>query len=684
MVIKKIKQDDKETNNKDSNSLTQNLNKIKQKIKELDYYKILRHSSIAVVFLFIFFMILLKINMLPVYWNLTYMFYFMVFVITLFLTQKIKKIPESKREKSGMIYIFSYLFLLTLIIFTANQFLNRQIILDYMHHLTALSISFGFLTFYSYRSKVEKEIEQEKVNEEKSEKKRAKEFDNKFPKINRIPILRNIIKWMYKEGWKYSWGLIVIFIFFLSIRIILLIKTGGSYIDEYNHIFSGLNLGENGKFATIFNGEAYTRWSQISFLVGIYLSIFGKYILVAKLVPVSLGIISFIFLLLISKRIVEKKYCLLLLLLYSISPWTIFNHVYIRGYVFYESSILIISYLFMCIYENSKLNKLKIKLIICWILVLLIVFINYYFSHDSSSILIILSFLFYLLFFIFFVTDIRKNKRNRRIIVIVSLILIIFFIKMFNFGVIFDPGETNSSEDLFYYYFLELNIIVTILSLGSLSFIKQDNLKKYSIILLGIILFVGHLISSKDLHLMRGVLYFFPLYYLGSIFTINRINKYYIKIFLILLIIITLFLNYPANFIDNPNIPNEIVYRDYNSAYKYIKNNCQDKTIYGIIDRPYISYFYGVNTDYTSYDEGIENDKRFYLSSNGEYKTYLGNIPTINDLKLLEIINKKDNICIITYDKYGHVWNFLNKETYINMEEKLNKKHFEGIDVYYR
>lgn len=191
---------------------------IKQKIKELNYYKILRHSSIAIVFLFIFCVILSKINILPSYWNLTYMFYFTILIVTLFFELKIKKIHEKEREKSGMIYIFSYLFLLTLIIFATNHFLNRQIILDYMPNLIALSISFGFLTFYSYRNRVEKEIEQEKIDEEKSEKKRAKDFYNKFPKINKIPILRNIVKWGYKEGFLVILFLILILVIFTAIK----------------------------------------------------------------------------------------------------------------------------------------------------------------------------------------------------------------------------------------------------------------------------------------------------------------------------------------------------------------------------------------------------------------------------------------------------------------------------------
>ena len=45
-----------------------------------------------------------------------------------------------------------------------------------MPYLTALSIGFGFLTFYAHRNKVGKEIEDETISEENKEKKRKAEF----------------------------------------------------------------------------------------------------------------------------------------------------------------------------------------------------------------------------------------------------------------------------------------------------------------------------------------------------------------------------------------------------------------------------------------------------------------------------------------------------------------------------
>jgi len=42
------------------------------------------------------------------------------------------------------------------------------------------------------------------------EKKRFSEFDTKFPMINKIPVVRTLVRAMYKEGWKYSVGFLAI------------------------------------------------------------------------------------------------------------------------------------------------------------------------------------------------------------------------------------------------------------------------------------------------------------------------------------------------------------------------------------------------------------------------------------------------------------------------------------------
>jgi hypothetical protein len=67
------------------------------------------------------------------------------------------------------------------------------------------------LSFYLDRDKINK-AEEEIEDEIKEEEKRKNEFSKKYPKLNNIPFLRWIFRWMYGEGWSYSLGLIGIIV----------------------------------------------------------------------------------------------------------------------------------------------------------------------------------------------------------------------------------------------------------------------------------------------------------------------------------------------------------------------------------------------------------------------------------------------------------------------------------------
>jgi hypothetical protein len=238
---------------------------------------------------------------------MTYIFFAVVAVNTAFFASKIKQIPEDKRKDSKMIYYFSHFFLLSLVVITINQFLKRQIIIDFMPEITALAIGLGFLTFYAYRDKVEKDIEDEKVSEEMAEKKRKEEFHKVHPKMDSIPILRYLLKWMYAVGWKFSIPLVLIIIIFIGIKIGMPLIYAGSYIDEYNHIFSGIEFFKTGHFAELRLDNQYVRGLPVSVIGGLFMVLFGKTIFIAKMVPAIIGIINFFLLYLIAKRVIKRN-----------------------------------------------------------------------------------------------------------------------------------------------------------------------------------------------------------------------------------------------------------------------------------------------------------------------------------------------------------------------------------------
>lgn len=182
---------------------------------KINFYKILRFICVPLNILLILVLILDYLNKLPKSLNSIYLFYIVLIVDVWFLVLLIKKIPEYERNENSVVYISKYFFILFLVIIVINQFLKRQIIIELMPYIIGLTIAFGFLTFYASRERVEREIEDEKNEEEIAEQRRKQEFPYKFPKLNQIPVLRSIVRWMYKEGWWYSGLLIVIFLTFL-------------------------------------------------------------------------------------------------------------------------------------------------------------------------------------------------------------------------------------------------------------------------------------------------------------------------------------------------------------------------------------------------------------------------------------------------------------------------------------
>jgi len=135
----------------------------------------------------------------------------------------------------------------------------------YIFPLTLLTITLGFLLFYLNREKIQEETEKEENEEKLLEEKRLQEFPQKFSGINKAPVLRNIIRWMYKEGWLYIVGFLFIIIIFFITRLYQnnFINAG----DNYN-VIAIKNMYEN--------GISYYKYSKISdFLMLNIVKIFG-------------------------------------------------------------------------------------------------------------------------------------------------------------------------------------------------------------------------------------------------------------------------------------------------------------------------------------------------------------------------------------------------------------------------
>lgn len=139
--------------------------------------------------------------------------------------------------------IISYLFLFLLIIITLSQFsyldkfINLNWINKYQVILTVLAILTGGLTFWHNRGRIETKLEIEKDDETKKEKQRALEFPDKYPKINKIPVLNKIAKKIYINGFNHSLSFFFIIIVFILIQIYQIFHTRIG-TDEGNFLYT--------------------------------------------------------------------------------------------------------------------------------------------------------------------------------------------------------------------------------------------------------------------------------------------------------------------------------------------------------------------------------------------------------------------------------------------------------------
>ncbi len=524
---------------------------MKIKFPEWNYEKISRHFAVAVNLLFLLVLTLNLFHYLPDYWNMVYIFYFVVFVNTLWIALKIKKIPEDKREKNPLIYIFSYLFLLTLIIFTANQFLKNQTITDWIPHLTALSIGFGFLTFYSHRNKVEKEIEDEKTKEEDKEKKRKEEFDKKFPRINKIWGLRSIVKWMYKEGGGYSLALIGIVVLGFLLRIWNLDYLQGS--DNFN-LISAKALYQG-------NNIIYNRNLDLTYLIFLSFKTFGLSLASSKIPTVIIGTTSILLIYFLGKNI-DKKTGIFSAILLAISPVAIEKSTWVREYCFNFLILLVVILFFSYKYKiNKKEYSLKdVKRFVMNSIICLIILGGYCFLSKNTTfslVLLIVGTYFMILFNRIYKNTNLKYKKQISILSLLLLFLIPIiigvsgnFYKTFGFEpdwlrIFFDPNiqfpmQWFSGATLLAPFFISAFIIGFFLYKDSQ--IKEWYFIFFYIVLLFVFKFNNHLSYLPSRYLFVIYIYYLLLFSvtISCIIKLVKIayKKSVAKIFLLILFVL--------------------------------------------------------------------------------------------------------------------------------------------------
>ena len=468
-------------------------------------------------------------------------------------------------------------------------------------------------------------------------------------------------------------AIILISIVFISIRLAMPIKFDGSYIDEYLHITNGISLFESGKYAYFYDdGLPYQRGTLMSLWVGFWMFLFGKSILVAKLAPISIGIINYFLYLYLSVRLLDKRrFQILSLLLFTLSPWCIFNHFYIRMFVEYELFLLILLVFGYKLYDAIReTNGKRIALFLSLIIVLNI--LNLIANSDTGKYFLPIASAVMLASLFIYEFNAAPNRTwglpdaiagntlvstaSHRAVVVIVIAALAFIVldagKKFEFLMNASLTWTSEPARKYPWLFWEKNGVITAFFLVAVASFWRNSRGFEKIILpVAGALFLIHIVSSEDLQIIRGVLYFMPLYYLTAVIGLSKAR--YPSEWLWYVVISSLFLigtvtNVPRSYYWGPEITSEIHYIEYARLYDSVRKNCHGNLIIeSAPSTPYIARFHGVNVDYALSAAGNAGKDDMYVidPNTGGFRTVWGALPVITDINDLRSLNR--DVCLV-------------------------------------
>ena len=346
-----------------------------------------------------------------------------------FEEERIKKVINERRIRKYFSFdlmkqSIGYFFILILLLIILGEFFSPSWLKPFQSLIIILAVISGGLAFWLNGEKIEKEIEKENDKEKKEEDERKLNFSEKFPRVNKVPVVRSLIKWMYKEGWVYSITLILIIIIFASLG---LYKLGYFEIrgDEYQVVGSATGYyrtnefykwdwlkNKSGKYTECIKEDKYCNYTRAwphTFLIAQSYKIFGISEWSSRIVSLLSGIVFVILVYFISKFFFSSKNIALLgTFALALNPYFLSLFRYIRMYAILAPLFLsLIYYLYRITTESNsiKIKNNKISKIIKD---------NFDFNYKLLPILIIL---------LFFNYQIHINS----LMAIPSLILFIFY-----------------------------------------------------------------------------------------------------------------------------------------------------------------------------------------------------------------------------------------------------------------
>ena len=420
-----------------------------------------------------------------------------------------------------------------------------------------------------------------------------------------------------------------------------------SYIDEYWHIFAGRDWWGTWEFAELYSTGPYLRGSIISIMSGALQSLFGNALWIQKLIPVGLSMITYGCLMAVSRQVWPRQWHLSALLggIWVLSPWLLFNHQYVRMYVWYE--LVFVAGLW-AVLSSSALPWKQ------WAAVqggiLLASGIVFQFAYDNSVLLPLAGIL--LAQALLFGMRSGGGRLGRWIRVLIVMVggggVLLSSWGQRQIETFLTTDFIFATQENYLDFFLERNTVVSVMGMVGISiWLIRGTQAQRILALVGAVLVWLHLISAPDVQLIRSIVYLLPLLYLLSIvplWYVSQSRSVGGKItagLLAGLLIWGVYQSYPfeEGFLADQHlmIPGEIHAIDYQRGYQYLKDHCQGRTLYETSPTPYLGEFYGVTIDaaVVTQREWLELDTIFRPVEDG-FVVHYSAVPVITDIPDLD------------------------------------------------
>lgn len=480
----------------------------------------------------------------------------------------------------------------------------------------------------------------------------------------------------------------------------------GSYIDEYLHICGGVRLFEIGRFPDFYHGQdGYLRGAYVTVLVGALLTAFGKSLFVAKLLPAALGVVNFALALRLAHRVIaDRRYVLLFVAVYAISPWVVFNHLYVRFYVFYELFLLLALTLLdwaLAALRLGRWRRLGLALVALGGLDALVMLT----SHDQGAHLLVVASLVGLAYL--FVVEcggvaVPGGTLAGRLVGRVCgghplVRAAIVGVLVGGAALVLPVGEligklrhmqltSTSSFQLGYpAFFLGQNVVATVLfALSALSVPLLGEGRRRLPVVVATALLALHLLASEDLQVTRALLYFLPLFYIVAFVAVSRIGPpagHLIFACAALLLVSATVDAYPRSFWERPRIPGEIRYTNYHGLYGAVQEHCGDALIVDASPSAFIAGFYGVELDYVLTSKQHARQSAMFVRDKRSRRYYamFDRTPVIVDWR--ELAGKGRDICLIMRD--GSARRNVPGRAHQRIKKGARSWRFAGTRLYY-